>query len=37
MSVTDRMEVASPEVGRPTAWSTTVDALAYGHDVAVSN
>ncbi len=37
MSVTDRTEVASPEVGRPTAWSTTVDALAYGHDVAVSN
>lgn len=36
MSVTDHTQVASPEAGQPTAWSTTVDALAYGHDVAVS-
>ncbi|MCK1796762.1 S8 family peptidase [Streptomyces sp. XM4193] len=37
MSVTDHTEVASPEAGQPTAWSTTVDALAYGHDVVVSD
>ncbi|MGW6682196.1 S8 family peptidase [[Kitasatospora] papulosa] len=36
MSVTDHTRVPSPEAGQPSAWSTTVDALAYGHDVAVS-
>lgn len=37
MSVTDHTVEASPEAGQPTAWSTTVDALAYGHDVAISD
>ncbi|MFC9588677.1 S8 family peptidase [Streptomyces sp. NPDC056944] len=37
MSVTDHTEAVSPEVGQPTAWSTTVDALAYGHEVVVSD
>ncbi|WP_406158720.1 S8 family peptidase [Streptomyces sp. NBC_01005] len=37
MSVTARTYEPSPMAGQPTAWSTAVDALAYGHDVAVSD
>lgn len=36
MSVTAYTDAPTPGAGEPTAWSTTVDALAYGHDVVVS-
>ncbi|MFI0818567.1 S8 family peptidase [Streptomyces sp. NPDC021098] len=36
MSVTAYTDAPAPGAGQPTAWSTTVDALAYGHDVAVT-
>ncbi|MFE1593569.1 S8 family peptidase [Nocardia sp. NPDC058705] len=36
MSVTDHTEEPAVWAGEPTAWSTTVDALAFGHDVSVT-